>query len=706
MQRIRRHIAALALLTCIAPMLGMTAAQAQTDWPKRNMKVVVPYPAGGSADAMGRMVANKLAKAFPKVSVVVENIPGGATVPGALAVLRDAADGHTLFMASDGTLNINRWLLKDVRYDADRDFTPVTVLNSYPHWLIVNPQGPYKSLDDLVKAIRAKPGKVSISINTIGGSAHLALDNWRRENGLDFAIVPYRGSPPAVTDLIGGHTDAQGSEAFNAELSRRRAQAVVDYLVKDGIPASKLSAAGYGETRPVATNETAEGKARVWRARSAFGQPGLDTSRGMAVAESFAAALDAGKPIRVWNAGGADALRIDLDSVDVTLAPKVQAGPEHLALLAPRTALPLALPSGDKKLEIDLGPDTAAFAAPGENDRLALAAVSGALARMVATSANEIWLVNTSDQPQPVRVVSAPGKPEILTQDRIAKRFFGAAGSTAMRVEAAKGDVLRVEGAEATWLSQSGSILRGASLIVDGPGELTLDYQPGLVAAWIERGGASPWPKAEARALAPPVSTKLEGAAMAFALKPDKPSLVGLRSSAPVAVALEQNGRRELKLFAAGADFHRYVAAGDATISVYSPHDGPLSGALDVILSPVTPARDGIGDPVALSPGASMLFGFEVKRAGEIGVGLRAEPDRVEARLLDASGKLVGEGLAQIVKLEPGRYFLEARAPVDTSATILRPALIGLDPPPAGPPPEEIAKYLAAAGLKTNSKAQ
>ena len=96
MQRIRRHIAALALLTCIAPMLGMTAAQAQTDWPKRNMKVVVPYPAGGSADAMGRMVANKLAKAFPKVSVVVENIPGGATVPGALAVLRDAADGHTL----------------------------------------------------------------------------------------------------------------------------------------------------------------------------------------------------------------------------------------------------------------------------------------------------------------------------------------------------------------------------------------------------------------------------------------------------------------------------------------------------------------------------------------------------------------------------------------------------------------------------------
>lgn len=149
MQRIRRQVTGLALLSCLAPVLGLSTAHAQADWPKRAMKVIVPYPAGGSADAMGRMVALKLAKAFPQVSVVVENIAGGATVPGALAVMRDPADGHTLFMASDGTLNINRWLLKDARYDGDKDFTPVTVLHRYPHWLLVNPQGPYKSFDDL-----------------------------------------------------------------------------------------------------------------------------------------------------------------------------------------------------------------------------------------------------------------------------------------------------------------------------------------------------------------------------------------------------------------------------------------------------------------------------------------------------------------------------------------------------------------------------
>ncbi|HQQ70691.1 MAG TPA: tripartite tricarboxylate transporter substrate binding protein [Alicycliphilus sp.] len=234
MQSIRRRFMSLALLSGLACTLSMGTAQAQTDWPRRTIKVVVPYPAGGSADAMGRMVAHKLGKAL-KVSVVVENVAGGATVPGALAVMRDPADGHTLFMASDGTLNINRWLLKDVRYDGDRDFTPVTVLNSYPHWLIVNPQGPYKSLDDLVKAIRAKPGKVSISVNTIGGAAHLALDNWRRENGLDFEIVPYRGSPPAVADLIGGHIDAH-MDVVGSSIAHARGGRVLPVAVLQGTP--------------------------------------------------------------------------------------------------------------------------------------------------------------------------------------------------------------------------------------------------------------------------------------------------------------------------------------------------------------------------------------------------------------------------------------------------------------------------------------
>ncbi|MFT4098478.1 MAG: hypothetical protein QM651_15275, partial [Rhodoblastus sp.] len=461
-----------------------------------------------------------------------------------------------------------------------------------------------------------------------------------------------------------------------------------------------------GESALLPAPQPTGGKARVWRASSAFGQPGLDSGRGMAVGDNVATALAGAKPLRVWNAGGEEPLRVDLDSIDVTVAAKRAVSGETAALLPPMTAQPFALAAGDKKLDFDLAAGTAAFTAPGETDTLALSALNAALSRSLGSNASEVWLVNLTDRPQPVRLASTPVRIEPLALDRIAKRFFGATGSTMLHVDTQKGDVLRVEGAEATFVAKSGRVLRGSTLMLDGPGDLTLSYQPGLVAAWLERAGASGWPKAQANVVAAPASVRLEGPAMAFALKQDRPQLLGVSTSAPVVVAFEQNGARELKLYASGADFHRYVAAGDATLTVYSPHDGPLGGMLALSSAPVTPAGEGMGDAVAVAPGASALFGFEVKKASEIGVGLRADPDRAEARLMDENGKLIGTGVSQIRKLAPGRYILEARMPADAPAATVRPALIGLDPPPSGPPPEEIAKYLAAAGLKPNASTQ
>lgn len=200
-------------------------------WPDRVVRVVVPYPPGGSADLLGRLVAKKVNEAYPDSRVVVENISGGATVIGAQSVMSDPADGHTLFMASDNTLNINHWLLKNPRYDADKDFTPITVLNNYPHWLIVRADSEFEHFEDFVEYIRANPGQASISVNTVGGAAYLALDQWRRANGLDFLLIPYRGSPPAVIDLIGGQTDAHidvvGSSATHARSGKVRPLAVL-----------------------------------------------------------------------------------------------------------------------------------------------------------------------------------------------------------------------------------------------------------------------------------------------------------------------------------------------------------------------------------------------------------------------------------------------------------------------------------------------
>jgi hypothetical protein len=155
----------------------------------------------------------------------------------------------------------------------------------------------------------------------------------------------------------------------------------------------------------------------------------------------------------------------------------------------------------------------------------------------------------------------------------------------------------------------------------------------------------------------------------------------------------------EPMLYPSGAEFHRYVAAGEAELSLYSPYEGSLGGALELTASPVTPVGEGVGEPMALAPGATALFGFEVTRASSIGVGVRAEPDRASLRLLDAAGKSVGEGVSQFMRLEPGRYLLEARAPADGGALTLRPAVVGLTPPPAGPPPDIVKDYLETVGL-------
>ncbi len=191
----------------VAGAVIFSATCASAAWPERTLRLVVPFPAGGSYDIIGRLLSQKLEKRLGQ-SVVVENVSGGATVPGVMSALKDNADGYTLLLASDGSLNINPHTIKGLRYNPDTELTPVTILNTVPHWIVARVDRKETSLTDLKSYIQKNPGKVSISINTVGGAAHLGLANWKQQNKLDFAIVPYRGSPPAMADLIGGQTDA------------------------------------------------------------------------------------------------------------------------------------------------------------------------------------------------------------------------------------------------------------------------------------------------------------------------------------------------------------------------------------------------------------------------------------------------------------------------------------------------------------------
>ena len=327
--------------------------------------------------------------------------------------------------------------------------------------------------------------------------------------------------------------------------------------------------------------------------------------------------------------------------------------------------------------------------------------------RLALANEADVVLVNPGDQPAAVSVTLAPPISDggRLATGQAFKRFFGAAGSLSLLIDGEAGDRLTVAGAKATFVDDRGGVQRGRSFVIGGPGELVLDHPVGLVAAWLERDGKSPWRTPAPIALTPPQSVSLSGEAMTFfVLKQDTPVLLHVRTSAPVIAALDlgQNLGQgsEPTLYPAGAELHQYVPAGSATLRLYSPHDGPLAGTLTLTATPVTPIAEGLGEERTLAPGSTALFGFELTRAAEIGVGVRSVPDLASVRLLDAAGRSLGEGIAQLHRLPAGRYLLEAKAPADGGPMIVRPALVGLTPRPAGPPPEVAKEYLEMVGLK------
>jgi hypothetical protein len=422
----------------------------------------------------------------------------------------------------------------------------------------------------------------------------------------------------------------------------------------------------------------------------------MDATNGAALA------LAGDKPLRVWNASGAGGLRVALRAIDVAIAPPAQGGSSYSTVIAPKTAQPVTMGVTDAPLTFDLAGGLAAFSAPDEPRKISIFGEDAPVSRTHVNAPAKIWLVNTTDNPLPAHVGVGSGAQESLSFGRIVKRFFGASAQIAYPVEGEKGDRLVVVGGKAVVVGANGAVTETASPMIDAPGVATIDYKPGLVAFWIERNGKSPWPSTTPRKITLPQRVAMEGAAMSFTLQASSSMMLDVKSSAPAIVALTQNGRRELQAFAAGVEFHRYLSEGPATLGIFSPHDGALAGALDISSAPIIEAKEGLNDLVTLAAGASAIFYFETTHDAEIGVGLRSDPDHAQLRLLDASGKLLGEGLAQSMKLAPGRYVLEARAPNDAPLSVVRLAIVGLSPPPASPPAEVVAELLEKSGLKKN----
>ena len=184
-------------------LLAGRPAQAQAAYPSRTITMIVPYPAGGTTDFLGRLVADQL-KSGLGATVIVENKPGGGTTLGADQVAKSEADGYTLLMATSTTLAINKTLYKKLPYDPIRDFAAVALVAGVPFALIVNPKIPAQSLSQFIAYAKAKPGLAYGSAGN-GSPQHLGAEMLRVAANIDIRHVPYRGSVPAMLDVIAGH---------------------------------------------------------------------------------------------------------------------------------------------------------------------------------------------------------------------------------------------------------------------------------------------------------------------------------------------------------------------------------------------------------------------------------------------------------------------------------------------------------------------
>lgn len=181
---------------------GMAAAQA---YPNKTVRVIIPFPPGGTLDTVGRQLAQKLSEQMGQ-PFIIENRPGGNGVIGGDVVAKAPADGYTLLFNAS-TFTTAPMTMKTVPYSVDKDFTPVALVAKAPLSVAVNKRLPITDIKSLISYAKANPGKMSFAVGSIGSAGHLSTEMLKRAGKLDYLIVPYKGTAPAFQDLIGGQID-------------------------------------------------------------------------------------------------------------------------------------------------------------------------------------------------------------------------------------------------------------------------------------------------------------------------------------------------------------------------------------------------------------------------------------------------------------------------------------------------------------------
>jgi len=245
--------AALTSLAALAFSAGALAQSASSPspaaWPAKPIRMVVPFTPGGSTDILARAIGQKLTEAWGQ-PVVIDNVPGAGGAIGAEKAAKSPADGYTLLMAHIGTLAVNPNLYPKLPYHPIKDFTPVAWVARVPNVLVVHPSVPAKNLKELVALAKSKPGQLNYGSGGNGSAANLAMEYFKLQSGTSLLHIPYRGTVPATSDLLGGQIQAlfTGAPALlgHIKTGQLRALAVSSPMRMEALPdVPTVAEAGY-----------------------------------------------------------------------------------------------------------------------------------------------------------------------------------------------------------------------------------------------------------------------------------------------------------------------------------------------------------------------------------------------------------------------------------------------------------------------------
>jgi len=232
----------LSALALAVPLLAIA------EYPDKPIKLIVPFPPGAGTDATARLIANALSTQM-KQTIVVENRAGAGGAMGAQTVVDSVPDGYTLFFATTGTLAFNQHLYAKLRYNPLTDFSPIAGVASFPNVLVIHPSVPAKSVTEFVAFAKSKPGQMTYASSGTGSSSHLAVVLFESMTGTSFTHVPYKGTSPALADLLSGRVDFMidniTTHSALAKQGRTRALGVSGLTPSQMLPGlATISAAG------------------------------------------------------------------------------------------------------------------------------------------------------------------------------------------------------------------------------------------------------------------------------------------------------------------------------------------------------------------------------------------------------------------------------------------------------------------------------